>query len=87
MDYKYRYNWQGDTQLGFNSPLVVGMKFADLKTGQVYQILSIGGAGPAERVGLNPPEGLVRTADPKSRPELGCATTGGSLPPQLAPIL
>jgi hypothetical protein len=54
MDYRYRYNWQGDTQLGFNSPLVVGMKFADLKTGQVYQILSIGVAGPAERVGLNP---------------------------------
>jgi hypothetical protein len=63
MDYKYRYNWQCDTQLGFNSPLVVGMKFADLKTGQVYQILSIGVAGPAERVGLNPPEDVVRTAD------------------------
>jgi hypothetical protein len=63
MEYKYRYNWQGDTQLGFNSPLVVGMKFADLKTGQVYQVQSIGVAGPAERVGLNPPENAVRTTD------------------------
>jgi hypothetical protein len=63
MEYKYRYNWQSDTQLGFNSPLVVGMKFADLKTGQVYQVQSIGVAGPAERVGLNPPENAVRTLD------------------------
>jgi hypothetical protein len=63
MEYKYRYNWQSDTQLGFNSPLVVGMKFADLKTGQVYQVQSIGVAGPGERVGLNPPENAVRTTD------------------------
>jgi hypothetical protein len=63
MEYRYRYNWQSDTQLGFNSPLVVGMKFADLKTGQVYQVPSIGVAGPAERVGLNPPENAVRTID------------------------
>lgn len=63
MEYKYRYNWQGDTQLGFNSPLVVGMKFADLKTGQVYQVQSIGVAGPGESVGLNPPENAVRTTD------------------------
>jgi len=63
MEYKYRYNWQSDIQLGFNSPLVVGMKFADLKTGQVYQVQSIGVAGPAERVGLNPPEKAVRTVD------------------------
>jgi hypothetical protein len=63
MEYKYRYNWQSDTQLGFNSPLVVGMKFADLKTGQVYQVQSIGMAGPGERVGLNPPENAVRTTN------------------------
>jgi len=63
MEYKYRYNWQSDTQLGFNSPLVVGMKFADLKTGQVYQVQSIGVAGPGERVGLNPPENAVRTTN------------------------
>ncbi len=63
MEYRYRYNWQSDTQLGFNSPLVVGMKFADLKTGQVYQVQSIRVAGPAERVGLNPPENAVRTID------------------------
>jgi hypothetical protein len=63
MEYKYRYNWQCDTQLGFSSPLVVGMKFADLKTGKVYKVHSISLAGPAERVGLNPPENAVRTAD------------------------
>jgi hypothetical protein len=63
LEYKYRYNWQSDTQLGFNSPLIVGMKFADLKTGRVYQVQSIGVAGPLERVGLNPPENVVRTTD------------------------
>jgi hypothetical protein len=63
MEYKYRYNWQGDTQLGFDSPLVVGVKFADLKTGQVYLVQSISIANPLERVGLNPPENVVRTSD------------------------
>jgi len=52
------------------------MKFADLKTGRVYQVQSIGVAGPMERVGLNPPENVVRTTDAG---QLSPEETGGPM--------
>jgi hypothetical protein len=63
MEYKHRYNWDGDTVLSFEFPLVVGMKFVDLKTGQVYLVHSVGTANKWDRVGDKRPDETVRTAD------------------------
>jgi hypothetical protein len=62
MRYECRYNWRGDTVLGFHHPLVPGAKFVSQETGEAHLVLAVHKAREKwEHVGDFPPDEIVLT--------------------------
>lgn len=81
--HKYRYTWKSgigywsNREIGFEQPLLPGVLFADLLTGEVYSVSSVHKAQQHDRLHSTMPEDVVQTFFSRllSRSELAAVQT------------